>query len=189
MSLIMNVIAKIIKDAQGDIIGRVGGNIPSCLLIKEKEIKEYYFYVTFQNPDNKEEYISIFVPKSYNEMIGNSIYPSCSIKVFTHQFSGESDNWEYTITHINKTPIVGFSRVESREFNFITKSDSPYLIQDEDHYSEALEKDEYIFFAQIDEDYYPENLLNGNYIFGYGALYLYKHRKTGEIVAGFFQYS
>lgn len=189
MSLIMNVIAKIGKDAQSKIIGRIGGNIPSCLLNKAEEIKEYFFYTTFQNPDNQKECISVFVPKDYDKMISNSVYPNCSIKMFTHQFSEESNNRKYTITHINKTSIIGFDKVESKEFNFITKSGSPCLIQDEGYYSEALEKDEYIFFVQIDEDYYPEKLLNGSYIFGYGALYLYHHKKTGEMVAGFFQYS
>ena len=42
---------------------------------------------------------------------------------------------------------------------------------------------------QIDEDYYPEDILNGNYIFGYGALYLYKNFALNDIIAGFWQYS
>ncbi|WP_212995085.1 hypothetical protein [Elizabethkingia argenteiflava] len=122
-------------------------------------------------------------------MIDNNIYPNCSVKVFSHLFSEESDNTECTINHINNTPIKGYSKVESDEFNFITKSEHPKLIQDESYYFENLEKDNYTFFIQIDEDYYSENLIDGNYIFGYGALYLYRHNETGKIIAGFWQYS
>lgn len=183
----MNLIAKISQNSKSEIIGRIGGNIPYYLLEKAEVITGYNFYITFQNPDNIDEYISILVPKSYDTMIDNNIYPNCSVKVLTHKFSEESDNIEYTIESITKSVIEGFNK--SEEFNFITKSDNPNLIQDEDYYSEALGKDNYTFFVQIDEDYYPENLINGNYIFGYGALYLYKHKKTSEIIAGFWQYS
>lgn len=185
----MNSIAIISQNSKSEIVGRIGGNIPYYLLEKIEIIKEYNFYITFQNPDNLEEYISVLVPKNYDTMIDNNVYPNCSVKVFSHTFSEESDNVGYTINYIKNTPIVGYNKVGSDEFNFITKSDKPNLIQEEDYYSEALEKDGYVFFMQIDEDYYPENLIDGNYIFGYGALYLYKREKTGEIVAGFWQYS
>ena len=42
---------------------------------------------------------------------------------------------------------------------------------------------------QIDEDYYPDDLIDGNYIFGYGALYLYKNIDNNKIIAGFWQFS
>ena len=46
-----------------------------------------------------------------------------------------------------------------------------------------------ISFLQIDEDYYPDGVISGDYVLGYGAMYLYKHRKTNEIIVGFWQYS
>ena len=50
----MNSIAKISQNSKSEIIGRIGGNIPHCLLEKAETIKEYSFYITFQNPDNLE---------------------------------------------------------------------------------------------------------------------------------------
>jgi len=53
-------------------------------------------------------------------------------------------------------------------------------------YYEELEKDGYSFFLQIDEEGYRKNM---EYVFMYGALFLYKHNVTGNIIAGFWQYS
>lgn len=74
-------------------------------------------------------------------------------------------------------------------FDFLTKSKHPRLIQEESYDMEKLEKEGYEFFVQIDEDYYTEDLINENYIFGYGALYLYRHSENGTVIAGFWQYS
>lgn len=184
----MNLIAKISHEEKGEIVGRIGGNVPCFFLDNRKDIHGYKFYMVFQNLDNLKEFISIFVPNDYSLMINNNIYPNCSIKVFSHAFSKESDDTEYTLKDINKAVIVGYSEVENNEFNFLTKSQNPRLIQDELYYMEKLKKDDYEFFLQIDEDYYTDNLIRENYIFGYGALYLYKH-KNGNIIAGFWQYS
>ena len=40
----------------------------------------------------------------------------------------------------------------------------------------------------IDEDFYTDTTFKGSYIFAYGALSLFKQKKTAEIVAGFWQY-
>lgn len=185
----MNLTAEISQDTKENIIGRIGGNIPKYFLNKVNEIGNYNFYLSFQNPQDKEKYISVFIPKNYNEMIDNNIYPNCSIKVFVHSFSEESNNEIYTIKGLNKANIKEYKKVESDVFNFITESKNPRLIQDENYYFKDLEKNGYGFFIQIDEDYYPENLIKENYVFGYGALYLYKHNITAEIIAGFWQYS
>lgn len=185
----MNLTAKIDQNSKSEIIGRIGGNIPCYFLEKTEIINGYKFYAIIQNPDNSKEFISIFVPENYDLMVDNNIYPNCAVKVFTHSFSEESDDTRYTINHINKTLITGYSDGQSDEFDFVTKSEHPKLIQDEDYYSDNLKKDNYSFLLQIDEDYYPENLIDGNYIFGYGALYLYRHNVTGEVIAGFWQYS
>lgn len=39
-------------------------------------------------------------------------------------------------------------------------------------------------FLQIDEEGYFQGM---EYVFMYGALYLYRHKVTGEIIAGFWQ--
>lgn len=185
----MNIIAKIEAILSHEVIGRIGGNIPDYFMDKLDNIREFNFYASFQHPENKDKYITILVPKSYNDMIDNNIYPDCSVKVFVHTLSSESNNKGYTIEHIKKTTITGYTKVSQDEFNFITKSESPTLIQDEEYYYENLKKDGYEFFMQLDEDYYPDNIIDGNYIFGYGALYLYRNLITGEIIAGFWQYS
>ena len=70
----MNYIAKISSKETGG-IGRIGGNIPTILTEKNDELKDYIFYMTFQNYENNSEYISIFVHKLFDERIDNNIYP------------------------------------------------------------------------------------------------------------------
>ena len=183
----MYLVAEINQGIRENIVGRIGGNIPQYFLDKEDEIKGYDFYISFQNPQKPEEYITVFVPKRYDIMIDRNIYPNCAIKVFTHQFSEESHNCEYTLNQIQKSNIIGYKH--SNKPQFLTFSKYPILIHEEEFYTKELNKDNYIFFMQIDEDYYPKNLINGNYIFGYGALYLYKNIDSNKIIAGFWQYS
>lgn len=52
--------------------------------------------------------------------------------------------------------------------------------------SEKISLDSSAFFLQIDEEGYRKNM---EYVFMYGALFLYKHNVTGNIIAGFWQYS
>ena len=146
-----------------------------------------YFVTLFQKPISLFPCLFCYIPfiKSFCYYLSCSI----SIKVFVHSFSEESNNEIYTIKGLNKANIKGYKKVESDVFNFITESKNPRLIQDENYYFKDLEKNGYGFFIQIDEDYYPENLIKENYVFGYGALYLYKHNITAEIIAGFWQYS
>lgn len=88
----MNLIASIGKSAENKTVGRIGGNLPCLFLDRESEIEGYRFYMMFQNPDNHGEYFSIFVPEDYGVMIDNNTYPDCSVRVFSHPFSKESDN-------------------------------------------------------------------------------------------------
>lgn len=186
---INNLIAKIYKNSFVKKIGRIGGNIPTILTGMEQSFENYNFYASFQNPDNKNNYISVLIPKDYSNMIDKNIYPDCSIKVISHDFSEESENENHTIKHLNKSYITDYCEVASDEFNFITRAETPLLIQDEPFYYNDLRRDNYSFFIQIDEDYYPDNLISGNYIFGYGSLYLYRNNDTGIIIAGFWQFS
>jgi len=111
------------------------------------------------------------------------------MKVFEHSFSEESNNDSYTLEGLRKSSIVGFEQVEDDEFGFITCAKRPQLIQDEDYYFEKLKEEGFDFLLQIDEDYYPDGVITGNYILGYGAMYLYKHRITNDIIVGFWQYT
>ncbi len=183
------LIAKINSTPTDLITSRIGGNIPIFFTNKLEQIKNLNFYACLQDPEDKDQYLSIFVPKKYSEMIENNIYPNCSIKVIHHAYSAESENENHTIKHIKKSSITNYKKAAIGTFDFITKSEKPILIQEEDYYHKQLTKDDYRFYIQIDEDYYPKDLLTGNYIFGYGALYLYKNNLTNEIIAGFWQYS
>ena len=184
----MNLVAYIDVESNKNIIGRIGGNIPEYFMDKSEDVGGNKFYLTFQHPDAAEKYISVFVAESYDDMLDNNIYPHCAVKVFLHPFSAESNITAYTIDSIKKSNIVGYDQTDEDGFNFITKTNNPRFIQDEDYYYEELEKDGYEFFIQIDEDFYPDDLIGGDYIFGYGALYLYKN-DNGDVLAGFWQYS
>lgn len=173
------------SQAEDEIIGRIGGNIPDVFLARKEEIEAYRFYMTFQNPDEPQTFLSIFIPDDYEVMLDNSIYPNCSVKVFSHAFFKESDDNTYTLVGMNKAYIGGYGQVDASTFDFISKASIPKLIQEEAYYSDTLEKDGYQFFLQIDEDYYPEALLNEGYIFGYGALYLGQWRSDCWILAVF----
>ena len=59
----------------------------------------------------------------------------------------------------------------------------------EESYYKELEEHGFSFFLSIDENGYSEDVTIGSYPFGYGALYLYKHCTTNEIIAGFWQCS
>ncbi|MEY8711672.1 hypothetical protein [Mangrovibacter phragmitis] len=100
---INNFITQIEQPDIGDVIGRVGGNIPKILEINNKELINMRFYATFQDPENNEKYISIFVPNDYNTMIEKNIYPNCSVRIFLHDKSEESQKEDLTIQTINKS--------------------------------------------------------------------------------------
>ncbi|MCW3889055.1 hypothetical protein NW915_15945, partial [Enterobacter hormaechei subsp. hoffmannii] len=102
-----NLIAKISTLPDGNVIGRIGGNIPEFFLDKLDIVRGYKFYLTVQNPDEAHEYITILTPERYDDMIDKNIYPNCSVKIFTHTHSDESNNDAFTIKHINKAVIVG----------------------------------------------------------------------------------
>ena len=64
----------------------------------------------------------------------------------------------------------------------------PDFIDDDPVYYEKLLADDYSFYLSIDEEGYDVPSMK-MVIFSYGAVYLYKHNKTGEIIAGFWQYT
>ncbi|WP_159991748.1 hypothetical protein [Pelistega ratti] len=188
-------------------LGRIGGNIPESLISMVST--EYYFYATLPYPNKERIMFSIFTPKNFEVMNDKNIYPDCSIKVITHVFSPESLEPLFNNPDLTRMSITSYSTLESnyysvreenqKNFDFgddFEELDEPYhsivigrkpmLIQEDDIYTYALNKDDYTFFMQIDESGMPSDLFRKNYIFGYGALYLYMNPKK-EIIAGFWQ--
>lgn len=184
-----NLIARIVQGRVDDPIGRIGGNIPALLLGRGEAWEGYDFYASFKRPDREGQYLTVLVPKDYDRMLDGNAYPNCSVMVICHGTSEESGNAGHTIAGLNKAMIAGYDELPSGQCDFITVSAAPALVQDEPCYYEPLHAAGFSFYMQIDEDYYPDDLLSGRYVFGYGALYLYRNDVTGEVVAGFWQYS
>lgn len=170
-------------------IGRVGGNIPAVLDGQSQLLADYNFYASFQHPYDETLYITVLTPKAYDRMIDGNVYPNCSVKVVCHELSEESTINLHTNDSLNAWAIFGYQATAEHAHDFITVAEHPALLQDEDYYYQALENDHYRFFMSLDEDHYPDGLISGDYVFGYGKLFLYEHASTGEIIAGFWQFS
>jgi len=176
------------------IYNRIGGNIPKYFDNKLKLIENYLFYATFEHPQIIGKVFSILIPKDYEFMLKDNIYPNCAIKVFIHDMSKESSNILNTNKNLVCTSICDFIEIEEINYtgNLIKIGRKPNLIQEEDFYYNKLMSDGYTFFMQIDEDFYSNEMLKGSYPFGYGCVYLYcKYEKNQiiDIIAGFWQYS
>ena len=79
--------------------------------------------------------------------------------------------------------ISDYSENQENNFLFIKVLEEPRLIQPKSYYYKELENDNYSFFLQMEEEGYTDNM---DYVFMYGALYLYRHNETGEVIAGYF---
>ena len=93
---------------------------------------------------------------------------------------------EKSIKDLSVNSINNYYYPQDSDFQFIKVGGEPRFIQWKDYYYEELEKDGYSFYLQIDEEGYRDGMGD---VFMYGALYLYKHNITGEIIAGFWQCS
>jgi hypothetical protein len=178
--------------------GWIGGNSPVYFDDKIPLVNnnEYLFYLTIKNPVNDKRTISIFLPKDYDNYLENNIYPNCSIKVFEHEITDESNNSFFKNKSLNKHYLKLMDEFETDEAidkNYLIKfGGKPDLIQEEEYYYETLNNNGFNFLFQIDENGYPDNLLAGNYPFGYGGLYIYARINksiVNDILAGFWQYS
>ena len=164
--------------------GRIGGNPPINI---ETEIPEgYAFYATLVHPEKEDQMLSILISNDFKILIENSIYPSIAVKVIEHKYSEMGSDINKAITSLSVNSITDYKEIQDDDFQFIKVGGEPRFIQYKDYYYEELEKDGYSFFLQIDEEGYRENM---EYVFMYGALYLYKQNITGEIIAGFWQFS
>lgn len=164
--------------------GRIGGNPPINI---ETEIPEgYAFYATLVHPEKEDQMLSILISNDFKILIENSIYPSIAVKVIEHKYSEMGSDINKAITSLSVNSITDYKEIQDDDFQFIKVGGEPRFIQYKDYYYEELEKDGYSFFLQIDEEGYRKNM---EYVFMYGALYLYKQNITGEIIAGFWQFS
>lgn len=202
--------AEIIK-FDSNLYGRIGGNAPECLL--EEISDKFSFYACLPDPLGN-GYFSIFLPRDFDLLLSQKIYPDCSILIKQHTFSPQSRDTRHADANLNVMSIMPFAPLEAdyyeiirqNEANFLTSEHSgekyeeitqyshfivigkqPCLVQDEEYYYENLVRDGWEFFAQLDEACYPDELVCGSYPLCFGALYLY--RKDSKIIAGFWQNS
>jgi hypothetical protein len=167
--------------------GRIGGNPPR--IIEGQIPDKYKFYATLVHPEKENATLSILIHGNFDTLIGNNIYPSIAIKIIEHEYSDAGNNTDKKILTLGLGSISEYAKTRDDDFLFITIGGEPTFIQHESFYYAELEKDGYSFFLQIDEEGYIDDLGWKKYVFAYGALYLYKHNTTGEIIAGFWQYS
>ncbi|SHG43207.1 hypothetical protein [Pedobacter caeni] len=166
--------------------GRMGGNPP--ILIEELIPDNYRFYATITHPEKDNMMLSILIHEDFDTLLENNIYPLIEVKVKEHEYSEAGNNTDKRILSLGLSSISNYGNKQESEFLFIKVGGEPRLIQLKKYYYEELEKDNYSFFLQIEEEGYRDTL-DIDYVFSYGALYLYKHNSTGEVIAGFWQYS
>jgi hypothetical protein len=167
-----------------NIKGRIGGNLPQ--IIENNSFSEYNFYATLVHPEKENIMLSILIHKDFDTLLENNIYPSVAIKVIEHEYSKMGNNTDKAIPDFGLNSISEYKDTQDDPFLFIKVGGEPRFIQNKKYYYEQLEKDDYSFFLQIDEEGYSDDL---EQVFMYGALYLYRHNKTGEVIAGYWQYS
>lgn len=191
------ILYKAVEEKTPLISGWIGGNPPlyfdNCLELKDHN---YTFYLTLQHPFHKEQMISIFIP-DYDSYLEHDIYPDCSIKVFEHPTTQESE-----LSNLKSSFMIDKKYiVESRICNTNEAINIPYLIkfggtpdfiQQKEYYYKNLDKDAFKFLFQIDERGYPDGLIKGNYPFSFGGVYIYANITQNSFsnpIAGFWQYT
>ncbi|UED78799.1 hypothetical protein FH508_0015205 [Lysinibacillus sp. CD3-6] len=164
--------------------GRIGGNPPK--LIEEQIPDDYRFYATLVHSEKEDVMLSIIIHKDFDTLLENNIYPSIEVRVIEHKYSEIGSNPDKSILDLGMNSISDYSENQGNNFLFIKVFGEPRLIQPKSYYFEELGNKNYSFFLQIEEEGYIDNM---DYVFMYGALYLYKHNETGQVIAGFWQCS
>lgn len=163
---------------------RIGGEPP---VIIENEIpKEYNFYAVLNHPDKMGMMISVLINNEFDVLLENNIYPNISVRVLEHEYSEIGTRKDKCIEELGIYSISEYSTNNESEFLFIKAGGEPRLIQPKKYFFEKLLEDNYSFLLQIEEEGYFDGM---DYVFMYGALYLYRHNTTNEIIAGFWQTS
>ncbi|WP_223554802.1 hypothetical protein [Lysinibacillus sphaericus] len=164
--------------------GRIGGNPPK--LIEEQIPDNYRFYATLVHPGKEDVMLSIIIHMNFDTLLEKNIYPSIEVRVIEHKYSEIGSNTGKSILELGMNSISDYSENQENNFLFINVLGEPRLIQPKSYYYKELENNHYSFFLQIEEEGYSDNM---DYVFMYGALYLYRHNETGEVIAGFWQCS
>lgn len=189
--------------------GWIGGSAPAYFDNKREHDTvadgDYRFYMALVMPaevtaglkreGQAGDMLSVFVPVDEDTHFENNIYPACAVRVIRHPHSPPSLSARYAHPDLERHALSAPIRMadeEAREQAFLVKiGGTPRLIQDEKHYTSVLLEEGYDFFIQVDEDGYADGLAE-EYVFGYGALFLYCGFDKGggkEAVAGFWQFS
>ncbi|WP_160140092.1 hypothetical protein [Chryseobacterium sp. c4a] len=166
-----------------DLKARMGGNPPE--IIEDVIPENYNFYAVLNHPDKRDMMLSVLIYDNFDILLDKNIYPEIAVKVLEHKYSEMGTRADKSIPSLEVSSISDYSETES-EFLFIKVGGEPRLIQPKKYFYEKLEEEDYFFFMQIEEEGYRDGL---DYVFMYGALYLYKHKVTNEVIAGFWQYS
>ena len=167
-----------------NIKGRIGGNPPINI---ETEIPEgYAFYATLVHPEKENKMLSICIAKDFKILLENNRFPNIAIKVIEHTFSPMGNNIEKSLEDFEgvKASISDYGDDEF-DFEFIKVKGTPIFIQNNAWFWENIDES-YSFFLSINEEGYIDELVD---ILCFGAIYLYQHKETKEIVAGFWQCS
>jgi hypothetical protein len=166
--------------------GRIGGNPPKST---EAQIPDgYRFYATLVHPEKENAMLSVFIHEDFNTLLDNKRYPSVAVKVVEHEFSEAGNNADKCLSDLHVCSISEYT-AQKGDYVFVQIGGEPFFIQNEEFYWKELEKDGYSFYLVIDEEGYSDDLVSGSYPLFFGALYLYRHNVTGEIIAGFWQCS
>lgn len=206
----------------GESNGWIGGNMPGFFLGQDRLLdsykNDYLFYLALINPLNPKKMFSIFTPRNHRRLLNRNIYPKCSILLFEHAVSQESNNTDFTNPVILRHYISGGKAAPNVEPHYNSNGDvvwisngqvvpdyenkaesflikfggKPELIQASPHYYEKLHKDGFEFLFQIDEDGYPIELIEGDLPFGFGAVYVYAKIKDDiveDTCVGYWQFS
>ena len=181
----------------GSAVGWIGGTAPMFFDTPQNSnrLAHYTFYLTFQNPLDPRESISVFLPKDDDSYAEDDCYPHLPIKVLAHPTTAAGALQELSSPSLNKCYIEKAQVSTSKEIAtpyLIKLGGFPILIQDKERYYRALEQDGFTFMFQVDENGYPEELVNGNYPFNFGCFYAYALFQSdgfSELTAGFWQFS
>ncbi|MDM1352065.1 hypothetical protein HX014_15735 [Myroides marinus] len=167
--------------------GRIGGNPP--IEVEDKIPENYLFYATLVHPDKENSMLSILIHQDFEVLIEKNIYPNIEIKVIEHQYANESLSNKFCIKELGIASITEYKEDTKNDDDtiFVQYQGQPRLIQSKSRYYEQLNKAGYEFFISILEEGYDFDTMD--VVFNFGALYLYKHNETGEVIAGYWQYS
>ncbi len=180
----------------GDGLGsRVGGNPPNIEFLDDNFLSEYFYFLTISGNDvniSNGNDLSIFIGNDFAVYNEKTNYPEIKIKCFIHSPAEISKKYLGKNDTIKSANLIKKSPITAGDSYLVKWGGDPDLIQKEPSYSETLIIDGYRFLFQVDDNGFPDGFLSEDYLFGYGALYIYgKINDDGaviEAVPGFTQF-